>query len=1247
MSDNCFKKNELFIPGTRHDERMLAALSPSYVSPDERSVADLLVFIANYASLINYYTLQSEDQNDYVIDGDWKPLIMSDEAFNYAGISVTNNALPNITFYKYANLYETGSTTTKRNEAYRVLWDILFSLYRNIDLFFVSIPVYMPLRSVLHTEIRNNLVTDFRQAAIAYLNAGIADNIPAANLHTSTPSTEDEYKFGFAKDILASLFDNAWIDTDTYPVITQWDAYIDQLKTESVQSKDFFNTNLTNQQDKIDYSTVQLKQIFKRAFESYSRIIVLATQYLQSSLDNNSSHFAHHGLLLSFVKMFGLLQQDMNEFTRKHLEYYYKRVLQISPAPATPDAAHIVFEAARNVTTHLVPAGTALNGGKDGIGKMLRYNTDNDVTISQARIAQLKSAFLKPDGAAGTVKRFYAAPAANSADGNGGEFTGTDISWKAFGNNLNDAVVGFYIASPALHLTEGVRIVEFIFKTDDAGFAKALALDVNFLMTHLKLSYSGEKQWEDVLFNQGADTGNCELIYTTNTSSKTFTIKVTIPLHYKPMVGYNPAVLDGKLETVYPVMRFTLLQGSSSDGAFEKFRDITLSKVTITTTVSQIANFSLANEFGALDSSKPAQLFGPMPKVGSPFYIGHAELAHKMLTSVTLKLKWLNYTNLAGYYKYKVVQDGVAKELNYVGITDNGDFKVQFDLLRNKSWKLLNGTAALFDADASIDIGSSVSGLAKTLDTPDSYTSDTPSFAAQSQNGFLRLVLAAPALGFGHSVWPPLFAQQTIAYNKDVVNYTIPNQPYVPVLESLQLSYTATQDLLLDTTYKKEQGQFFHLVPFGIKETEHNVELLPDMETGNKQLESAFYIGISDAVPAQNLSMLVQVNEGSEDISVDPPAVSWFYLSVDGWKELGHLLVADSTGSLLKSGIITFTVPNDMDNDTTELAAGLLWIMAGIEEHAAGLPKVTAVYTNAVKATFSDNANDPEHLAVPLPAGKIVKLFGADAAIKKISQPYASFGGKKMESGDLFYSRSSERLRHKHRAITIWDHERLVLNEFPEVYLAKCLNHTGYTIDCDLPANDPGRVKYKEQLPGHVMLVTVPFINNLHTGNIYQPTLSASKLADIKNFIHGLDNAGSCNKYVKALHCGHVALHVVNPQYETIEVQCKVKIKDCLDQLAYKSQLALDLHKFLSPWIEGDERNIRFGGKLHASQVVYFIERLSYVDYLEDLKIIHRKGNVQLNIGDDTSATATTSRSVLTSIGDDDNGIPKHNISLV
>ena len=65
-------------------------------------------------------------------------------------------------------------------------------------------------------------------------------------------------------------------------------------------------------------------------------------------------------------------------------------------------------------------------------------------------------------------------------------------------------------------------------------------------------------------------------------------------------------------------------------------------------------------------------------------------------------------------------------------------------------------------------------------------------------------------------------------------------------------------------------------------------------------------------------------------------------------------------------------------------------------------------------------------------------------SLKKVKQPNPSFGGKKQEEDTQLYQRSSERLRHKQRAITSWDYERLILQEFPEVYRLKCLNHYRY-----------------------------------------------------------------------------------------------------------------------------------------------------------------------------------------------------------
>ena len=1243
MSD-CFKKNNLILPGTRQDQRMQTALDPSYVLADERSLAELLVFISKYAELINYYAFKTSTQNNYIIDGDWKPLIVSDEAFNYAGISVTPYSLPNITFYKYINLYETGSTDVKRKNAYRVLWDVLFSLYKDIDNFYTALPLSMSLHNDVSVEISNGLKTDMGITANAYLNDAVV--IPGCNLQIATSATDDDYKFSFGKDLLTGKFNNIWIDENLDNTATTWFDYINNMLLNDAPAKDFFNFfTIANDFDKIDYSTIQLKQIFKRAFEAYTRIITKANDYLQNSLQNNSAHNAHHGLMLAFLKLFDVVRVDMNAFTQKHLEYYYNRVLQINPAPAVPDAAHIIFEPAKNITSHLIEEDTALNAGKDGIGKLMLYDTEEAIVINQTKIEQLKTLFVKPGSAAGSIENIYASPVANSADGKGAPFTGEDLSWKGFGDDLNDAAFGFYIASPVLHLTEGTRIVDFVFTTDAAGIAKANALLKPAIIKMFSFFFSGEKKWEQLIIDDSliADF-NCELDYTSPFGTNTFNIKLTLLPQCKAVVGYDAFKCEGNLNTSYPVIKFVLNQ--AEPGAYEKLKNISITQINITTTVSEITNLSLQNDLGVLDATKPIQLFGPNPKISSAFYIGHPELEYKMISLFDITFKWLDYnTNLQEYYKYKI-----ANAFKYYNVADadpvpnNSSFKASVDVIRNKAWKNLSTGYSIFEDGQRTIMSVSVSGLAKALIKSESFLNGILSFSPQTQNGFLKLTLNAPRYAFGHSTWPALFAQQTAAVVNGASANTVPNPPYTPTLESITLKYTATQQINLNTTdYNIDQGQFFHIMPFGIKETNENVTLLPSFKSEVKQpdnsllikpLESAVFIGISNTIFNQNISLLFQVSEGTEDISLDTPTVSWNYLSTDGWKNLNqssatdakNYLLSDATNNLVKSGIVKFQVPVDANTKATELQTDLLWISASIENNSLALPRMLAVLSNAVKVTFSNNNNDPEHLALPLPPNKITKLYESDSAVRKINQPYPSFSGKKTESGNKFYARVSERLRHKHRAITIWDYERLVLNEFPQVYMVKCLNHTGYEKDCNTNTG-----KYRENLPGNVMLVTIPFVTNLQSGDKFQPALSAALRTGITNFIQGADNANTCNKYVKALNCGLVKFKVENPKYETIKVSCKIKVKQCFDKNFCRNQLLTDLNHFLSPWLTGDTTKINFGGRLHVSQVIYFIEQLSYIDYVTNVTIEHRDESGVLNIAEPSFAVTTTSKSVLTS----------------
>jgi hypothetical protein len=94
----------------------------------------------------------------------------------------------------------------------------------------------------------------------------------------------------------------------------------------------------------------------------------------------------------------------------------------------------------------------------------------------------------------------------------------------------------------------------------------------------------------------------------------------------------------------------------------------------------------------------------------------------------------------------------------------------------------------------------------------------------------------------------------------------------------------------------------------------------------------------------------------------------------------------------------------------------------------------------------------------PMPQAKEHVLLARQVQIP--DAPYPSFGGRVTEDNAEFYNRVSERLRHKDRAITIFDYERLVLESFPDIYRVKCIDHTDE--GCELA-------------PGHVLVEGTTF----------------------------------------------------------------------------------------------------------------------------------------------------------------------------
>lgn len=333
----------------------------------------------------------------------------------------------------------------------------------------------------------------------------------------------------------------------------------------------------------------------------------------------------------------------------------------------------------------------------------------------------------------------------------------------------------------------------------------------------------------------------------------------------------------------------------------------------------------------------------------------------------------------------------------------------------------------------------------------------------------------------------------------------------------------------------------------------------------------------------KEISLLFQILEGSENINVatftGKQKVEWYILCDNYWKNLDKDLLANGIDNFLKSGIIKFSIPKQATNDNTLFPANTIWVKAKMHKHYDAVCKVIDVKTQVVTAQFFDNNNNLAHLDSTLPAKTISKLITRVPQIKSVEQPFNSFDGKPLESDPSYYLRVSERLRHKNRAITLWDYEHLILQEFPNVFRVKCLNHTF------ISGTDTSFLS-----PGKVTVVVIPDIVDKNVFDIYEPRVSTAALNSIESFIN------SKNSML-------VSAKVINPDYEKVIIKLDVKFYPEYDENFYKKQLNEDLIKFLSPWAFDTSKQIIFGVELQRSVVIEYIENLYYVDFLSKLEM--------------------------------------------
>ena len=951
-----------------------------------------------------------------------------------------------------------------------------------------------------------------------------------------------------------------------------------------------------------------------------------------SEIEKEDNLTPHLTLFVTFLKLLKFSKSRFNKITGRHLDFYYQEILQIDKKSPLEDQVHLIFELAKNAKQAQIKEGTLVEAGKDGLGKKMQYATNEELVANKAKIGALKSVYHHRKNIPSETNGLFAAPVVNSLDGKGEPFK-DNASWLPFGYpNFHNAeypletpTIGFAIAAPTLALQEGKRLVKITYQLEK----KVKTIPIGAVASSIDVYATGEKGW----LGPFQISANIKTGFTSSISDKKIQLSLVIDKTQEAIVPYDKEVHGDQYDTVQPLIKFELKtelpEHANGYALYTELLEKKLTSAAIDVEVNGITSLQLRNDIGDLASDKPFYPFGTQPVERSAFYIDYDEAFQKEWKNINIKATWLNtpdnfkdhyfayrkdknnknltpelyyqtlyhtYDPVAESYTFNkaggVIQKATSNPSNLY-VTGNEYFTAKVSILDEEVLKPLPTNLTLF-TDENKD-------LVFEANLPISNSG-----YKTGENGPIKLSLNQ---SFLHSVFPRVYALSLTSTSDSL----LPNEPYTPMIETISMDYTAHQEASFGKTKSATENmegiELFHLHPFGQSKT--NETLVPTYCKGGE-----LYIGLEQTEALQTVTVLFQLLEGTENPLAVPftgtEKIIWSILTNDTWLKLDStLLLCDTTDNFLKTGIVTITIPREANTDNSMLPAGYVWLRAKSDKSFDAVCKLIDIQTQVVPATFINQENELSHLINGLPANTISKLTQRDALVKKVAQPYNSFGGQPEETNDSYYRRVSERIRHKDRAVKQWDYEHLILEEFKDIYKVKCLNHTNGD---------------NYHAPGYVSLVVIPDIVNNNAFDIYQPRVSTAKRNEIDAYINNLNTF-------------FVTAEIVNPDYEEIEVTTDVKFHKGYDENFYTSQLEEDIKKYLSPWAYEETNGINFGVTFHRSKIIEYLEQLEYVDFLQNFIVKHRP-NAQTKYAEKVNVLPSSPKAILVSA-------KKHNVTSV
>ncbi|QXF33226.1 hypothetical protein CE143_08740 [Photorhabdus luminescens] len=444
------------------------------------------------------------------------------------------------------------------------------------------------------------------------------------------------------------------------------------------------------------------------------------------------------------------------------------------------------------------------------------------------------------------------------------------------------------------------------------------------------------------------------------------------------------------------------------------------------------------------------------------------------------------------------------------------------------------------------------------------YNGEQPNDPPQGKS----LVFTLPAMNYpladseSPNDWPASvrieLAEQDFLHMQYWQDPTNKNPPYTPQISALQVEFSAKA--------KTEQFSVYPLTPFGWDEA---VEAVIEK---SKLTHEAFYLGFTDVLPGQTLSLYWQL------AGIKALTLSWFYLNKKNiWNPLDNL-VHDQTHNLSNRGLWRTLLPQDASNQASQMPTGRYWLKAEIvnKVNPQDYPRIKGILYNATTATLINAETiEPDHFINGLAANSIQQLTKTSVAVSGVTQPWASWNGHPPETEQDFLKRVPTRLSNRNRVLS-WDNMVTLLKE-----------HFVNIFDVKYPsANELTKIP----APETQQLIVIPNSHYKDNDDALRPTLNPARLAEMVNWISQLSSPWT-------------TLKIDNPKYVDVLINYELTFVAGVNPDYGHHQLQQELSRKYMPWAEDTAISVTTGNRIDYYQLLATIQQSPLVERVTSLTL--------------------------------------------